>query len=112
MYKTKTFLMYILIIEKNAIDSEWLKNQMIDCGVNVIVKTVSSFSDGNAFLKSIKFDIIAMGNSFPDNNSSFKKLIEFTQDVAVRILTDLSNEKKVLEAIKLAAQQHLLKDKY
>lgn len=70
------------------------------------------FLTSHVFLKSIKFDIIAVGNSLPDTTTSFKKLIEFTPDVPVRILSDLSNEKKILETIRSAAQQHLSKDKY
>src|SRR4051794_11754034 len=104
--------MYILIIEKNAIDLNWLKDQMMDYGINASIKIASSFSESDVFLKSIKFDIIAIANSFPDNETSFKKLIEFIQDMPVTILADLSNKQKILETIRLAAQQHLSKDKY
>ena len=105
----------VLLIEDNVGDYQLIL-QMLD--ISEIAKfeliQTTRLVSGLKLLESGKFDIILVDLGLPDSVGleSFKAILETHPSIPIIILTGLANEEIGIQAIKLGAQDYLVKGEF
>jgi len=102
----------ILLIEDNPADSELIKIFLRSSYANrCSVVTASSLLDGTQLLATGNYDIIIADLSLPDSSGleTFNKVYEKAWHTPIIVLTGLEDESVGINAVKLGAQDFLIK---
>ncbi len=105
----------ILLIEDNVGDYQLIL-QMLDISEIAKFELIQTprLVSGLKLLESGKFDIILVDLGLPDSVGleSFKAILETHPSIPIIILTGLANEEIGIKAIKLGAQDYLVKGEF
>ena len=105
----------ILLIEDNVGDYQLIL-QMLDISEIAKFELIQTprLVSGLKLLESGKFDIILVDLGLPDSVGleSFKAILETHPSIPIIILTGLANEEIGIQAIKLGAQDYLVKGEF
>ena len=106
MKKTK-----ILFIENNKDDYLVLNELLMASGLNYDLSWRKTLSDGRQFITKNKIDVLLLDLSLADSQglSSFANIQLFDNSIPVIVFTGNSDEKTGIDAVKLGAQDYLLK---
>ncbi|MDP4173791.1 MAG: PAS domain S-box protein [Bacteroidota bacterium] len=102
----------ILIIEDNPGDVELIRQMLEDDeDTEYIVSHSSKLYDGIKAVEQLKPDLILLDLGLPDSLglSTFEKLYEKVKEIPIIIMTGLEDKKAVSSAVKLGAQDYLIK---
>jgi diguanylate cyclase (GGDEF)-like protein len=102
----------VLLIEDHFEDIEHIKEIMAEGKYkNAELSVAVSLKDGVSRLKNGGIDIVLLSLSLADSNglASFQKLVHTYPNVPVVVFTDFSDEKLGSEAIRMGAQDYLVK---
>lgn len=102
----------ILIIEDNPGDVELIRQMLEDDeDTEYIVSHSSKLYDGIKAAEQLRPDLILLDLGLPDSLglSTFEKLYEKVKDIPIIIMTGLEDKKAVSSAVKLGAQDYLIK---
>ena len=101
----------ILRFEDNGVDvdliSEHLELSNLDCNISIATR----LTDGVEQLEKRRFDVVLLNLTLPDSRGidTLLATIEASQDEAIIALTGTDDEELSLEALKLGAQDYLIK---
>ncbi len=100
----------VLLIEDNQEDLTLVKEEL-SSEISYDIVVAENLFDGLAELKKNKPDVVLLDLALPDSNGmdSFIKFYENVIDVPIVILSGSKDEKLALSAIKLGAQDYLIK---
>ncbi|MBN2620594.1 HD domain-containing protein [candidate division WOR-3 bacterium] len=102
----------ILLVEDNPGDARLIGEMLKSNGNNhYIINSVDSLYDGLESLKKETFDLVLLDLVLPDCRGfmTLEKILPYTQDIAVIVLTGLADEKIAIQAIHHGAQDYLIK---
>jgi len=104
----------ILYIEDNADDAYLLKEFVKHIPKPIDVQVETTLKDGLARLAKESFDLVLIDLSLPDSRGlpSIEKIVKLNKDVPVVALTGFMDKKLALNAIKIGAQDYLVKGDY
>ena len=89
-----------------AVDLSWKTDHLISlCKFNLFVKAIEKY-------KLLKPDVVLMDIGLPDTNGieATKKLIEYSQDCKVIILTSHLSEEEIFSSLHAGARAYVMKD--
>lgn len=101
----------ILLIEDNPADARFLKEILVDSGIDFRLSNCSRLSDGLTALEEENYDVLLLDLSLPDSHgiSGIEKIHQHNRHIPVIILTGLDDEKVALHALQEGAQDFLVK---
>lgn len=104
----------ILYIEDNPDDAFVLKEFVTHIPKPIDVEVKSTLLEGLKTLKQQRFDLILIDLSLPDSRGlqSIEKIIHQNNDIPVVALTGFMDKKLAVNAIKIGAQDYLVKGDY
>ncbi len=111
----KSSKLNILLIEDNPDDQELIQEYLCDGDFNVNILSIrQNLQSGIERLKKKDIDIVLLDLSLPDSFGldGFKEISANYPEIPVVILTGLSNSESALEAIRVGAQDYLVKGDY
>jgi two-component system sensor histidine kinase UhpB len=107
-------LIKILLIEDNPGDARLIKEYLSDVKNQKIHLAISDrLSGGIEILENEFIDIILLDLKLPDSEGlgSFDKIFSVAPNIPVIVLTGLNDETTAIKAVKMGAQDYLVKDK-
>ncbi|MBW1674314.1 MAG: PAS domain S-box protein, partial [Deltaproteobacteria bacterium] len=102
----------ILLVEDNPGDVRLIQEFLCDAKmISFQVEVAERLSDGLKALSEGRFDVVLLDLSLPDSSGldTLEKMLSRTQQVAIIVLTGLSDEDLALEAMRKGAQDYLVK---
>jgi putative nucleotidyltransferase with HDIG domain len=102
----------ILLIEDNPPDVRLVEEMLRESKTNSFeLESVNRLSSGLEKLHSDKIDIVLLDLGLPDCQglSTLEKILPYTQDIAVMVLTGLADEEIGIQAVQDGAQDYLVK---
>ena len=107
-------LIRILLIEDNPGDARLIKEYLSD--VNNIafdLKSAERLSEGIEILDNEFIDVVLLDLKLPDSEGlgSFDQIFQIAPTVPIIVLTGLNDETTAIKAVKMGAQDYLVKDK-
>lgn len=104
----------ILLIEDNPGDTRLIKEYLSDAvSMPHTLKTADRLSSGIEILDNEAIDIVLLDLKLPDSEglSNVEKIFSVAPNIPVVVLTGLNDETTAINAVKLGAQDYLVKDK-
>ncbi len=111
MNKPNTKSIEILLFEDNPGDAGLLEEMLEEFQNKYILKNVESLEEGLNALNNTHFDIILLDLGLPDSDG-IETLVEVdkkTPNIPIIVLTGLNNEEIGILAVKMGAQDYLIK---
>ena len=102
----------VLLVEDNPGDARLIQEFLSDAKVTSFqIEVVERLSDSLEALSCRRFDVVLLDLSLPDSSGleTLAKVLSSTQQVAIIVLTGLSDEGLALEAMRKGAQDYLVK---
>lgn len=102
----------ILLVEDNLSYSKLVEKMLSQSGSpGIITRCVDTLSKGLNALKRNELDFVLLDLKLPDADGlgTFKSVRKHSPDTPVIVLTVMSDEEKAVEAVKLGAQDYLIK---
>jgi DNA-binding NarL/FixJ family response regulator len=102
----------VLLAEDNPTDALLLKESLMDvAGIEFLVSHVERLDACLELLSRTRFDVILMDLGLPDSSGleTFRSLREKAPDLVVLVLTGLEDEETGIQAVKLGAEDYLMK---
>ena len=102
----------VLLVEDNPGDARLIQELLSDAKMACFeIEVVERLSDSLEALSERRFDVVLLDLSLPDSSGldTLKKVLSSTQQVAIIILTALSDEDLAVEAMRKGAQDYLVK---
>ncbi|MCB9799352.1 MAG: diguanylate cyclase [Candidatus Omnitrophica bacterium] len=106
---------HALLIEDSPVDAKVIKNQLAQQGSLVVdLSCRESIAEGLKRLANQDIDVILLDLNLPDGQGldSFVKIHERAEDVPVIVLTSMDDEETGLDALKMGAQDFLIKGSF
>ncbi len=103
---------HILLIEDNPLDARLVKEYLNDClSFGYEMTTAETLTLGLAKLNDGSFDLILLDLNLPDSTGmvTFKKIFSASSHIPIVLLTGINDEALATQAIKLGAQDYLVK---
>src|SRR5436305_1280996 len=101
----------VLLVEDSAADARYVKELMPRLLYTIVHTSTLSEAQAAISEKQNAFDVILLDLSLPDGNGidSLQTMFEVASTVPILILTGLEDEAMSLQAVKLGAQDYILK---
>jgi len=112
--KTNSYLLRILLIEDNPGDARLIQEYLSDLkDIEYNLCNADKLSKGLEILESEFIDVVLLDLKLPDSEGliSVQKIFDIAPNIPVIILTGLNDEKTAINAVKMGAQDYLVKDK-
>ena len=103
----------VLLIEDSPSDAHLLAVSLEDIrSASFTIDTVETLADGLLLLATRQYDVILLDLNLPDSFGieTCIRLRDHSASVPIIVLTGLDDEEKALEAVKVGAQDYLVKD--
>jgi len=104
----------ILLIEDNPGDARLIKEYLSDVkNIAFDLKIADRLMDGTEILDNEFIDVVLLDLKLPDSEGlqSFDKIFDVAPTVPIIVLTGLNDETTAIQAVKMGAQDYLVKDK-
>src|SRR5271157_2108248 len=105
--------MKILIVEDNLADAFYLKEALEETnGAKLAVSNRQTLAEAKECLEKEDFDVVALDLGLPDSwgIETFIQIQNCAPDTPIVILSGLDDESLAIEAVRLGAQDYLVKD--
>ncbi len=101
----------ILVIEDNPADAVLLAEHLRGTGIFLVIFTASTLGEGLKLARENKFNLVLLDLSLPDSRGldTVRKAVSALPGVPVVVLTGLEDEEIGLDALRLGAQDYLVK---
>lgn len=101
----------ILLIEDNPLDTKVIQETLKDASSKIKLAITDRLSTGMAILQDENFDALLLDLNLPDamGLEALNKILNFTTDLPIIILTGLADEELGSKAIREGAQDYLFK---
>ncbi len=106
-------ILQILLVEDNPGDVRIIKEIFKDIkSMNVELTNVSTLADAQEKISKIKLDLVLLDLSLPDGYKleGVKRICTMYPNIPVIVLTGLRDEQISIDAIKIGAQDYMIKD--
>ncbi|MDM8548134.1 response regulator [Candidatus Venteria ishoeyi] len=108
-----TDALHIMLVEDNPDDAQLIQEMLIDAALEIAdLKICEHLASALEQLKTRQFDIILLDLSLPDSQGlqTIQYIFEHSATLPIVVLTGNCNEAQANQAVKLGAQDYLLKD--
>ncbi len=102
----------ILLVEDNPGDARLIIEMLREHGnTHFTINSVTSLYDGLEYLKKDTFDLVLLDLGLPDCQglNTLENMLPYTQDIALVVLTGLTDEEVGIQAVQNGAQDYLIK---
>lgn len=102
----------ILLVEDNRYDFQLAQRTLARSELNCKLTWVSRFDEALLHLQKDSFDVVVLDHNLPDATGIeiFRQLLTENIDVPVVFVTGTGNEQTAVEALKMGAEDYLVKD--
>jgi two-component system sensor histidine kinase DegS len=107
-------LLRILLIEDNPGDTRLIKEYLSDLkGIKYILSTADRLNKGLEILDNEFIDVVLLDLKLPDSEGlkSVEEIFNISPNIPIIVLTGLNDENTAINAVKMGAQDYLVKDK-
>ena len=105
-------LLQVLLVEDSASDAALLQESILSSGVkDLSVSVVQSLHESVDHLKNNRIDATLLDLSLPDSSGleTVRRFRNICSDMSVVVLTGMDDEKTGIEAVRMGAQDYLVK---
>ena len=105
-------LLQVLLVEDSASDAALLQESILSSGVaDLSVSVVGSLHESADYLKNNHIDATLLDLSLPDSSGleTVRRFRDICSDMPVVVLTGMDDEKTGIEAVRMGAQDYLVK---
>lgn len=113
-YSITPGLIKILLIEDNPGDARLIKEYLTEVkNAKINLEIVDRLQKGLDYIENEYLDIILLDLKLPDSEGlkSFDSVINYAPGIPIIVLTGLNDENTAIKAVKMGAQDYLVKDK-